>query len=96
MQRKRKIRQLFKSARRFFGVLDFGLAGVGVLPEVEKFLVIFARLEFIALLLGDFSEHVEAFRVDIPINGTPYCQVSDPFIFFPGFLKIPGFVISFG
>jgi hypothetical protein len=42
-----------ESRQAFLGVLDLGNAGVGVLPEVEEFLVMLPCLYLIPLLLGD-------------------------------------------
>jgi len=47
------------------GILDFGLAGVGVFPEVEEALVIGGRFFSLPRFLINLTQHKEAFGVDI-------------------------------
>jgi hypothetical protein len=42
---------VFQRSQAGFGVVDFGLAGVGVFPQVEEFAVVLGRPPLIALLL---------------------------------------------
>jgi hypothetical protein len=44
-----------------FGVVDFWLAGVGVLPEVEEEAVILGRAPLVPLRLGYLPKRVETF-----------------------------------
>jgi hypothetical protein len=50
------------------GILDFGDAGVGVLPEVEEFLIMLSGLCFLPLLLGDLPQHIMSPGVDIAVK----------------------------
>jgi hypothetical protein len=55
----------FQPGQPLPGVLDFGQAGIRVLPEVEEFLVVPARPGFVSQLLVDQADMVEAPRVKV-------------------------------
>lgn len=61
---------VFQRGRAGFGVVDFGLAGVEVFPQVEEFAAVLGRPPLIPLL-GDLPQHGEALGVQVAVGEPP-------------------------
>ena len=72
------------------GIRKLGQAGVGVFPEVEEFRVILDRLGFVAGLLEDLPEHVEAPGILLSIEHPADIHLGDIFESLPSFFHITG------
>jgi len=53
------------------GIINLGNTGVGVLPEVQELVIVFAGLGSVAQLLVDLAEMVEAPGIEVAIYQAP-------------------------
>ena len=79
-----------------FGVVDFGLAGIGVLPEVEEFAVVLDRALLILLILRDLPQPIKAFGIQVAEIPSSRRQTGQLFELHSSLIKIPGLVVGEG
>jgi hypothetical protein len=84
----KKVGLSLQVGQSLFGILDFGYAGVGVLPQLEEFAVVGLGFSFVPFLLVHFSQAVIIQRVDEATNDALRIELDQPLIGFYRYVKI--------
>jgi len=94
MMETERISLVFQFCEPLLCILDFGKSGVGALPDLEEFFIMFDGLTRPTPLLGDLSQHVKALGINVPALNPSQRPIGDLFELLLCFLQVPAPVIG--
>jgi hypothetical protein len=84
----------FQPSQHLSGIINFGLAGVGILPEIEEFLVAAAGFGLHTVLLIDRPQPVIALGIGFAIIHPPERQTGDLFVLLLRLIRVSGLEVG--